>query len=67
MPEGTNVAKLGVEAGDLAGFRDRLTDRGVQLSEQLADGSGFKIQVNETWMRLSSDQLMTRFDDALGG
>jgi len=65
VPEGTNVAKLEVKSADLAGFRDRLADRGVQLSEPLADGTGFKIQVNETWMRLSSDQLMRRLDDAL--
>jgi threonine aldolase len=65
MPEGTNVAKLQVETTDLAGFRERLADRGVQLSDPLADGSGFKIQVNETWMRLSTDQLMRRLDDAL--
>jgi threonine aldolase len=65
MPEGTNVAKLRVETDDLGSFRDRLVAQGVQLSNPLADGSGFKIQVNETWLRLSSDQLMRRFDDAL--
>lgn len=65
VPEGTNVAKLEVKSADLAGFRDRLADRGIELSEPLADGSGFKIQVNETWMRLSSAQLLRRLDDAL--
>jgi threonine aldolase len=67
VPTGTNVVKLEVAVGDLSGFRDRLADQGVQLTEPLADGSGFKIQVNETWMRLSTDQLLTRFDEALGG
>ena len=59
VPEGTNVAKLRVETDDLGDFRDRLADQGVQLSDPLADGSGFKIQVNETGLRLSSDQLMS--------
>ena len=59
------MAKLRVETDDLGSFRDRLVAQGVQLSDPLADGSGFKIQVNETWLRLSSDQLMRRFDDAL--
>lgn len=49
IPNGTNVAKLRVTGVDSGRFRQRLERTCIDLPEPLADGSGFKIQVNETW------------------
>ena len=66
VPNGTNVAKLAVRSDDLEAFGERAQARGISLSEPLPDGSGFKIQVNETWTRLPLDELTRRLEEAAG-
>ena len=57
VPGGTNVAKLKVRGVELESFRRRLEERSIDLSQPLADGSGFKVQVNETWARQSAETI----------
>jgi len=66
MPAGTNLFRLRVAAPELAAFRARLRDRGVDLGGASGDGSGFLIGVNETWNRATADLLAERFVSALG-
>ncbi len=49
LPRGTNVAKLKVSGVESERFRQRLEQSSIDLPRPLTDGSGFKIQVNETW------------------
>ena len=65
MPAGTNLFRLRVATPDLAGFRARLRDHGVDLGGILGDGSGLLVGVNETWNRVSADVLADRFIAAL--
>ena len=65
MPAGTNLFRLRVAAPDLAEFRARLRDRGVDLGGNSGDDSGFLVGVNETWNRVAADELADRFVAAL--
>ena len=60
VPGGTNLFRLGVVTPDLAGFRARLRDQGVDLGERSGDDR-FLVGVNETWNRVSADVLARRF------
>ena len=60
MPGGTNLFRLGVTTPDLAGFRVRLRDQGVDLGGSSRDGR-FLVGVNETWNRVAADVLANRF------
>lgn len=62
IPEGTNVAKLHLLTGDAARFRARLADAGVVAP--VPTGSTFTIAVNETWTRLSAEDLCRALLDA---
>lgn len=55
VPEGTNVARLHLRAGDPARFRARLADAGVMAPQPV--GACFTIAVNPTWTRRPADQL----------
>ena len=57
VPSGTNTSRLKVAGTDAQEFRRRLAERNIDLPEPLADGKGFKIQVNETWRFMAPDQL----------
>ncbi len=67
LPNGTNVAKLKVAGTDLKRFRERLAENHIDLPEPLADGTGFKIQVNETWRFLTPDRLAGALIEAAAG
>ena len=60
LPGGTNLFRLGVATPDLAGFRVRLRDQGVDLGGKAGDGR-FLVGVNETWNRVAADVLANRF------
>ena len=64
MPGGTNLFRLGVDTPDLAGFRGRLRDQGVDLGGSSGDGR-FLVGVNETWNRVAADVLANRFVSAV--
>jgi threonine aldolase len=57
VSDGTNTARLKVAGTDAQEFRRKLAERDIDLPEPLADGAGFKIQVNETWRFMASGQL----------
>jgi threonine aldolase len=61
---GTNLFVLGVGGSDAAGFRRRLAEREVDLGAPRAGGT-FLIGVNETWNRVTADELASRFVGAL--
>ena len=64
MLGGTNLFRLDVAAPDLAAFRARLRDQGVDLGGVSSDGR-FLVGVNETWNRVAGDTLADRFVAAL--
>lgn len=61
---GTNVTRLKVPGTDAQEFRRRLEKRQIELPEPLEDGTGFKVQVNETWSYLSPDDLASALIEA---
>ncbi len=64
MLGGTNLFRLEVAAPNLAAFRARLRDDGVDLGGVSGDGR-FLVGVNETWNRVPADVLADRFVAAL--
>lgn len=62
IPEGTNVAKLHLVSGDASRFRAGLADAGVVAP--VPTGATFTIAVNETWTRLSAEDLSRALLDA---
>jgi hypothetical protein len=48
-------------------LRERLAENNIDLPEPLADGTGFKIQVNETWRFLTPDRLAGALIEAAAG
>ena len=65
VPNGTNLFRLRVEALDLAAFRRRVRDEGVDLGAPRSDDS-FLVGVNETWNRTTPDVLADHLVRALG-
>lgn len=57
FPSGTNVAKLRVSGVEPERFRQRLETSSIDLAAPLGDGSGFKIQVNETWSAMPPETI----------
>ena len=57
VPAGTNVVKLKVSGIRPEQFRQRLRETLIDLPEVLSDGSGFKIQVNETWNARAPEEI----------
>ncbi|MDP6582729.1 MAG: aminotransferase class I/II-fold pyridoxal phosphate-dependent enzyme [Vicinamibacterales bacterium] len=57
---GTNLFILRVGGSDAAGFRRRLGERGVDLGAPRPGGT-LLVGVNETWNRISADDLAARF------
>ena len=64
IPAGTNLFLLKVHHADLNAFRDRLARQHVRLPAPLADGSGFRLGVNETWGRTTASDLAAMFVQA---
>jgi len=64
IPAGTNLFLLKVHRSDLNAFRDRLARQHVRLPAPLADGSGFRLGVNETWGRTTASDLADMFVQA---
>ena len=60
MPGGTNLFRLRVATPDLAAFRARLRNHGVDLGGASLDGRVL-VGVNETWNRTTADALADRF------
>ena len=60
MPGGTNLFRLRVATPNLAAFRARLRDQGVDLGGVSSDGRVL-VGVNETWNRVQADGLADRF------
>ena len=67
VTDGTNTSRLKVAGTDAQEFRRRLANRKVDLPEPLADGKGFKIQVNETWRYMTPDQIAEVLVEARAG
>ena len=65
IPAGTNLFLLKVHHADLNAFRDRLARQHVRLPAPLADGSGFRLGVNETWGRTTASDLAAMFVQAV--
>ncbi len=59
VPNGTNILRLRVTGGDLAAFQARL-DR-ARVSTGPAVGQWLSLQVNETWGRVTSEEILARF------
>lgn len=64
IPAGTNLFLLKVHHSDLNAFRDGLARQHVRLPAPLADGSGFRLGVNETWGRTTASDLAAMFVQA---
>ena len=62
IPEGTNVATLHLLSGDPARFRARLVEAGIVAPAP--NSATFTIAVNETWTRLSAEDLCRALLDA---
>ena len=60
MPGGTNLFRLRVATPNLAAFRARLRDQGVDLGGVSSDGRVL-VGVNETWNHVQADVLADRF------
>ncbi|MGB5175335.1 MAG: beta-eliminating lyase-related protein, partial [Thermoanaerobaculia bacterium] len=67
VPNGTNTTRLKVAGTDAQKFRRKLAESDIDLPEPLGDGTGFKIQVNETWRFLAPDQLAEALIEARAG
>lgn len=67
VTDGTNTSRLKVAGTDAQEFRRRLANRKIDLPEPLADGKGFKIQVNETWRYMTPDQIAEVLVEARAG
>ncbi len=67
VPDGTNVSRLKVAGTDAQQFRRKLAERNIDLPEPLADGTGFKIQVNETWRFQAPEWLAEALIEARAG
>ena len=67
IPSGTNLFRLRVSGADPTALRDRLANQGVRLPAPLADGSGFRLGVNESWGRTTASDLADRFVRAIEG
>jgi len=67
VPNGTNTTRLKVAGTDAQKFRRKLAESNIDLPEPLGDGTGFKIQVNETWRFLAPDQLAEALIGAQAG
>ncbi len=67
VPSGTNLFGLRVSGVDPTALRDRLANQGVRLPAPLADGSGFRLGVNESWGRTTASDLADRFVRAVEG
>jgi threonine aldolase len=64
---GTNTSRLKVAGTDAQEFRRRLSKLDIDLPEPLADGTGFKIQVNETWRFMAPAQIAEALIEARTG
>ena len=58
---GTNLLLLKVQHPDLHRFRERLARQNIRLPAPLADGSGFRLGVNESWGRTTASDLTDIF------
>jgi threonine aldolase len=67
IPNGTNIFKLIITDTSATVFRERLGAQGIRAPEPLLrSGSAiFTLSVNETWNRLSGEQLVQHFKHAL--
>ena len=65
IANGTNLFRLRVNGGDAAGFRKRLSARGVLLSPP--SGDSFIVGVNETLNRTTAPELTDAFVRAAAG
>jgi hypothetical protein len=63
VPNGTSGVRLDVKSGDLAAYRARLRERGVELPPP--DGNVFWLRVNETLRGASASALFGQFRSAL--
>jgi threonine aldolase len=65
VPNGTSAFHMRPRSGDPAAFRERLRARGIMLPA--ADGDGFWLRVNETFLAApSAEALADAFQSALG-
>ena len=64
IPAGTNLFWLQSHGVDPDQLRSRLMDRGILMSEP--QGDRILVGVNETWNRMTVDELSAAFVDALG-
>ncbi len=66
IPNGSNICKLHVDAGDLDQLRENLRARGIQLSSPNPNFRGFALMVNETLTRQPVAETVRAFQDAVG-
>jgi threonine aldolase len=64
IPNGTNIFRLRVFGVNAPVYQMRLTDAGVSAANPAGDW--FAMQVNETWNRAPSSEIIRRFTIALG-
>jgi threonine aldolase len=64
IPGGTNIFRLRVYNVNAPVYQQRLDNAGITTAPPAGDWFG--IQVNETWLRLPADEIVTRFRQALG-
>lgn len=64
VPNGTNIFRLRVQNVNAPVYQLRLETAGI--SAQIPQADWFSLHVNETWTRLTSDEIYKRFVVALG-
>ena len=64
IPNGTNVFRLRVVNVNAPVYQLRVEETGISMPAP--DGSWFTLQVNPTWARITSDEIVARFRRALG-
>ncbi len=64
IPNGTNIFRMRVNSVNAPVFRGRLDASGISAGAPV--GEWFAMQVNETWARVSADEIIARFRRALG-
>jgi threonine aldolase len=65
IPNGTNVFRLRVEDVNAQVYQGRLEEAGISAHFPVSNDY-FNLQVNETWARVSAQEIVRRFRKALG-
>lgn len=64
VPHGTNIFRLKTPGANASAYQNRLEQAGI--TARVPVDQTFTIQVNETWLRASAEEIVSRFRRGLG-